>query len=33
MACEIEQASDLEPTAVVEATKPRLLDVLGPGLT
>jgi NRAMP (natural resistance-associated macrophage protein)-like metal ion transporter len=32
MTYEIEQGSDLGPSAVVEPTKPRLLGVLGPGL-
>ncbi len=32
MTLEIEQGSDIGPSAVVEPTKPRLLGILGPGL-
>jgi Mn2+/Fe2+ NRAMP family transporter len=32
MTFEIEQGSDIGPSAVVEPSKPRLLGVLGPGL-
>jgi hypothetical protein len=32
MAFEIEQPGDTGPSPVVEPTKPRLLDILGPGL-